>query len=85
MLEALSQAVGRRHKTEAEAWTTDRELLATITELLHQLIIITLAANGSKDAKHMKPIHVPRPYEKDDEKGSGSPMTIRDFARASTT
>lgn len=81
MLTALSQALGRRFTQEAEVWTTERELLAITVELLHQLILITLAANGSKSVKSTTPLHIPRPWETGEKKDSESPITIRDFAR----
>jgi hypothetical protein len=61
MLEALTNAVNDKRKEEAEAWTTERELLATTVELLHSLIVITLRAHGAKE--HIKPFRVPRPYD----------------------
>ena len=61
MLEALTNAVNDKRKEEGEAWTTERELLATTVELLHSLIVITLRAHGAKD--HIPAFKIPRPYD----------------------
>ena len=66
MLEALAVAVNEQRKDEAEAWTTERELLATTVELLHSLIVITLRAHGAKD--RIEPFRIPRPYDEEEVK-----------------
>ena len=69
MFEALEQAAIRR----SSQWTTDRELLASILEMLHMQYLAFAKANGAK--KVGKPLRVPRPSDKP--KG---PMSPRDFA-----
>lgn len=61
MLEALSTEIVKKNESEAEAWTMERELLATTVELLHSLVLVTLRVNGATNVGD--PIHIPRPYE----------------------
>ncbi len=71
MFDALEDAV-IRHETR---WSQSDELLASILELLHALYLLTAKANGAKNVG--KPLHVPRPHEKDLRPKA---MTPREFA-----
>jgi hypothetical protein len=70
--------VADKHREEAEAWTTERELLATAVELLHALYSVTVKVN-SKTNPRIEPLHVPRPW--DEEKKSTPSMSFGAFAR----
>lgn len=68
-IEALERAVIRRQG----AWTQERELLASILEMLHMLYLLTAKANGAKSVG--KPLRVPRPGDK-----PKAPLSPREFA-----
>jgi len=59
LIQALNEALAERDRSEAEAWTVERELLATLVEVTHALLIVTLKAHGAKNPG--KPLRVPRP------------------------
>ena len=65
----MERAVVRRNN----AWTQERELLASILEMLHMIYLLTARANGAKNVG--KPLRVPRPTDKP--KG---PVSPREFA-----
>lgn len=54
-------------QVEDGRWTQDHELLATIAELTHALMTVTIKAN-SKGNPHIEPFRIPRPG--DDERSS---------------
>jgi hypothetical protein len=58
MVAALEWAVAKRD----EAWTTERELAATTAEILHAFMLSYFKVNGGKNVG--KPMHVERPWEK---------------------
>jgi hypothetical protein len=70
LVEALVAALAERDKQEAETWTVERELLATLVEITHSLLLVTLRANGAKSVG--KPIRVPRPGDPAGGSGSGA-------------
>jgi hypothetical protein len=48
---------------EAESyWSVERELLATIAEIAHALLLVTAKAYGGKGLP--EPLHIPRPGER---------------------
>jgi hypothetical protein len=65
----LERAVIRRQN----AWTQERELLASILEMLHMIYLLTARANGAKNVG--KPMRVPRPGDK-----PKAPLSPREFA-----
>lgn len=75
LIQALVEALAERDQWEAEAWTVERELLATLVEVTHALLIVTLKAHGAKNPG--KPIRVPRPGSSD---LPDAAVSISDFA-----
>lgn len=71
MVAALEWAVRKRD----EAWTTDREIAATTLEVLHSFQLSYFRVHGSKNVG--KPIHVDRPWEKNQKPPM---MSAGDFA-----
>ena len=69
MFEALEQAAIRK----SSQWTTERELLASILEMLHLQYLSFAKAHGAK--KVGKPLRVPRPSDK-----PKAPLSPREFA-----
>ena len=60
MIVALERAVIERDSR----WTTDRELLATISEIMSVFMRQHAMANGAKNPG--KSLHIKRPWEKDE-------------------
>ena len=58
MLAAYQEAVGEWQTR----WKPSDELLASILEMLHVLVIVTLSAYGAKNVP--KPLQIPRPNDK---------------------
>lgn len=58
MFTATAKAVAEREK--AAAWTQTDELLATLTEIVHALYVVTVQAHSSKRVS-IHPLHIPRP------------------------
>lgn len=58
MMEELWRAYADR---ETKLWTWDRELLATIAELIHTLIRQNLQIWGAKAHEVPEPLYIPRP------------------------
>ena len=54
MLEAFDRAL-------RDYWPWERELLAVIAELLHQILLVTAKAHGAKDRDLPEPLRIPRP------------------------
>jgi hypothetical protein len=79
MLEALVGAVNERQREEVQGWTTDRELLAVIAELLHSLVQVTLRVNGAKNVG--PPLRIPRPGEEPYEEPKKPAVSFGQFAR----
>lgn len=77
-MQALVEALAEKDKWEAETWTVERELLATLVEITHSLLLVTLKANGAKSVG--KPVRVPRPT--DGERQSDA-LSIGQFAAMS--
>jgi len=75
MLAALEK-VAIEEKTR---WTPDREIAATTAELLHQLIVVNLKVAGLKRA--IKPLHIERPWDKDEAKVRQVQIGFGQFAR----
>jgi hypothetical protein len=73
MLVAVEAAIRDRES----AWTTEREFLATIAELVSALVVITLKVNGAK--KVGKPLHIRRPWESTPDRPKM--LTMGEFAR----
>lgn len=49
------------------SWTTDNELQAVTVEMLDAFIKLYIQANSKPNAnKKQKPLHIPRPWEKND-------------------
>jgi hypothetical protein len=76
LMQALVEALAERDTWEAEAWTVERELLATLVEVTHALLIVTLKAHGAKNVG--QPIQVPRPH-RDTAAPSTPAVSMRDF------
>lgn len=76
LIQALVEALAERDQWEAEAWTVERELLATLVEVTHALLIVTLKANGVKSPG--KPIRVPRPGAVSEQRDA--PVSMGEFA-----
>lgn len=77
LVQALVEALAERDTWEAETWTVERELMATLVEITHALLIVTLKANGAKNTG--KPLRVPRPGSLD-AGTSDEPMSMGQFA-----
>lgn len=75
LVQALVEALAEKDKWEAETWTVERELLATLVEVTHSLLLVTLKANGAKSVG--KPIRVPRPG--DDSPGGSDAVSMGQF------
>ena len=75
LVQALVEALAEKDKWEAETWTVERELLATLVEVTHSLLLVTLKANGAKSVG--KPIRVPRPG--DDRPGQSDAVSMGQF------
>lgn len=74
LLRALTDALVERKRQEAEQWTVERELLATLTETVHALLIVTLKVNGAKSVG--KPLRIPRP---NDGESTQPAVSMREF------
>lgn len=69
MFEALEQAAIRK----SSQWTTERELLASILEMLHMQYLAFARVNGAKSVG--RALRVPRPTDK-----PAAPLSPREFA-----
>jgi hypothetical protein len=73
MFDALVEAANR--KAEAEAWTTEHELLASLTEWVHALWATTVRVNSSKKV-NIEPLRIPRPGVRDEAPRAVSPSDL---------
>lgn len=66
LLEAFSDEI-------VDYWPLERELLATLVEICHALLVVTLKANGAK--RTPPPLRYPRPDAVTGEKAKPVPMS----------
>lgn len=70
---------------EATRWGVTEDLLAFLAEMVHALMVVTVKANTPAKDQHklssLKPLHIPRPWESDEEKSAVPAVSMGAMAR----
>lgn len=73
-------ALWRAADPEGHGWTGEHELLAMLVELTDAHLKSFIKANAKRNTRVPDPIHIPRPWDRDDEaRRNPSPSEVEQF------